>query len=266
VFRTGAFERRQRLACSWVVAFGFHLALFIAVAGSLARSRTTAGASLRELIRVEWRGGGGGGGNLQTDAPRQLRRAGSDAHSIPSAPARPAPATPDLPEPDPVDHVVIPVQPLGEAIASMPGKIDWVSDASGLSRGPGRGPGFGTGIGSGDGPGTGPGQGPGTGGGFGDGVYQAGPGITMPVVVHVEKPRYTNDAMRARQQGVVWIECVVRPNGVCTDIRVVRSLDTHFGLDEEARRAAALWRFRPGTYQGRPVPVAVRIELEFSVR
>jgi protein TonB len=151
---------------------------------------------------------------------------------------------------------MIAVQPLGDAIASMPGKIDAVGDPLSVSRGTGRGSGFGHGTGSGDGPGTGP--------GFGDGVFQPGNDVMMPIAVHVEKPRYTTDAMRARLQGVVVIECVVRQNGVCSDIRVVRPL--HFGLDEEARRAAALWRFRPGTYQGRPVAVAVRIELEFSVR
>jgi protein TonB len=57
-----------------------------------------------------------------------------------------------------------------------------------------------------------------------------------------------------------------RRNGRCADIRVVRSLDRPFGLDDEAIRAAALWRFKPGTRFGQPVPVIVRIELEFTLR
>jgi protein TonB len=266
VFRTGAFERRQRLACSWSLAFGVHAALFLALAGALARSHATGGGAFRELTRLEWLGGGGGGGSGQNDAPRPLRRAGADAHSLPSAPSRTTEAAANRPEPDPIDHVVIPVQALGDAIASMPGKIDTVSDGIGLSRGSGRGPGSGPGTGSGDGPGDGPGLGPGKAGGFGDGVYQPGTDVTVPLALHVVRPQYTTDAMRARLQGVVVIECIVRPNGACSDIRVVRSLDKSLGLDEEARRAAAAWRFKPGTYQGRAVPVAVRIELEFSVR
>jgi TonB family protein len=62
------------------------------------------------------------------------------------------------------------------------------------------------------------------------------------------------------------LDCVVRPNGRCSDIRVARSLDPVFGLDEEAKRAAALWRFKPGTRRGDAVPVVVRLELEFTIR
>ena len=90
--------------------------------------------------------------------------------------------------------------------------------------------------------------------------------MTRPTLVYTERPRYSNDAMRARVQGVVTIECVVRLNGACSDIRVVRSLDRVFGLDDEAIRAAALWRFKPGTRFGEPVPVVIRIELAFTLR
>ena len=88
----------------------------------------------------------------------------------------------------------------------------------------------------------------------------------MPVALHMERPRYSTDAMRARIQGVVVIDCVVRPNGRCSDIRVARSLDPVFGLDEEAKRAVTMWRFTPGTRRGDPVPVAVRLELQFTIR
>ena len=77
--------------------------------------------------------------------------------------------------------------------------------------------------------------------------------------------RYTADAMRARVQGKVWVECVVQTNGICTDTRVTRSLDPTFGLDQEAVRAVRLFRFRPGMRRGEPVPVLVTIELTFSL-
>jgi TonB family protein len=56
------------------------------------------------------------------------------------------------------------------------------------------------------------------------------------------------------------------PDGTVGDARVTRSLDSRFGLDAEALIAAKQWRFRPGTLNGRPVPVVVSIELMFSVR
>jgi TonB family protein len=87
-----------------------------------------------------------------------------------------------------------------------------------------------------------------------------------PRVLREVKPQYTSDAMRARIQGVVLLECVVQPNGVCTEIQVVRSLDPTFGLDQEAIEALQQWRFEPGTRLGQPVPVLVTVELAFTLR
>jgi TonB family protein len=53
---------------------------------------------------------------------------------------------------------------------------------------------------------------------------------------------------------------------VCADIKVVRSLDTVYGLDDAAVEAAQQWRFTPGTLQGKPVKVLVTLELSFTVR
>jgi TonB family protein len=49
-------------------------------------------------------------------------------------------------------------------------------------------------------------------------------------------------------------------------VQVVRSLDSAFGLDQEAIKAARQWRFAPGTRLGEPVPVLVTIELTFTLR
>jgi len=49
-------------------------------------------------------------------------------------------------------------------------------------------------------------------------------------------------------------------------VRVIRSLDPVFGLDQEALKAARQWRFVPGRRQGQPVPVLVSIELTFTLR
>ena len=38
------------------------------------------------------------------------------------------------------------------------------------------------------------------------------------------------------------------------------------GPDEEAIKAAAQWRFRPGMRRGEPVPVLVTLEIAFSLR
>ena len=115
-------------------------------------------------------------------------------------------------------------------------------------------------------PGTGSGLGDGTGGGTGGGIYRPGNGVVTPRAIYAAKPRYTNDAMRARLQGSVLVECVVQTNGACTNVRVLRSLDPVLGLDQEAINAALEWRFAPGTLLGQAVPVIVTIELDFVLR
>jgi TonB family protein len=140
--------------------------------------------------------------------------------------------------------------------------------------GGGRGGGLGEGAGAGVGPGTGGGFGGGSGGGygkgtgrgFGDGAYRPGAGITNPVPLRMQQPKYTGDAMRAKVQGVVELEAVVMPNGTVGDVRIVRSLDRVTGLDNEAIRAARAWLFVPGRDAGgRPVPVFVTLILEFRI-
>jgi TonB family protein len=48
-------------------------------------------------------------------------------------------------------------------------------------------------------------------------------------------------------------------------VRIVRSLDTHHGLDDEAVRALKLWTFEPGEKDGVAVPVRITIESIFSM-
>ncbi len=89
--------------------------------------------------------------------------------------------------------------------------------------------------------------------------------MLAPVVVREVKPGYTPDAMRARIQGEVLISAVVLPDGTVTRLRILRSLDRAFGLDEQALAAVRQWRFKPGT-RGQPVAVQVDIAVGFNMR
>ena len=72
--------------------------------------------------------------------------------------------------------------------------------------------------------------------------------------------------MRARVEGMVELEIVVLPDGTVGRVRVTRSLDGTFGLDEEAVRAVRLWRFDPARRKGTPVAARVGVELSFRLR
>src|SRR5262249_36622209 len=169
-------------------------------------------------------------------------------------------------EPAPVEQLNIPAKPLAAATDSLPGAIEAPPGPPTLSQGPGSGIGSGTGAGSGIGPGTGSGLGPGSGGGTGGGAYRPGNGVNLPRVLREVRPNYTSDAMRAKVQGVVVLECVVKPDGTVGDVQVIRSLDPTFGLDQEAIKAAKQWRFVPGTRIGDPVPLLFSIDLTFTLR
>jgi TonB family protein len=204
------------------------------------------------IVEKDAGGGRDGGGERAIAPPRRARAVGADTISVPATP----PASVDATIEPPPETSALPAKPMGDTMQIVPGAIetDGPSTGSGHS-GIGKGPGNDNG-GLGEKPGR----------GFGEGATPYGPGVTMPTLIERVAPRYTPDAMRARIQGSVWIECVVQADGTVGDARVMRSLDRRFGLDDEAIAAAKRWRFRPGRLNGQPVPVVITIELMFSVR
>jgi periplasmic protein TonB len=211
-------------------------------------------------------GGGGGGGNKMPDPPKVAELPGKDKLTVPVE--KPPKLTVQEPkkDPDPVEQVNIPAKLMAAADTSSFGTIEAAPGPPTLSLGSGSGGGAGTGTGTGIGSGTGSGLGAGFGGGTGGGVYQPGNGVSLPRILREVKPAYTSDAMRAKIQGAVLLQCTVRPDGSVTDIQILRSLDPTFGLDQEAIRAARQWRFAPGTRMGQPVSVQITIELTFTLR
>jgi len=101
---------------------------------------------------------------------------------------------------------------------------------------------------------------------FGAGAYREGePGLVPPKPIKTAQPFYSSAAMREKIQGEVWIEAIVRPDGTVGDLRVVRSLDQKFGLDDAAVAAAKRWQFVPGKIADQPVPVLIQMVLEFRL-
>lgn len=211
-------------------------------------------------------GGGGGGGNQMQEPPKKAEVPGKEKISVPAV--QPPAPTPEPPKPEPPEEpaVNIPAKTLGDAQQISPGLLESAMAASSISQGTGIGGGAGIGEGTGIGRGRGEGLGEGEGGGTGGGVYRPGNGVELPRVVREVRPQYTADAMRAKVQGTVWVECVVLPDGSVGQASVTKSLDSVFGLDQEALKAAKQWKFVPGRRFGEPVSVLVTIELTFTLR
>jgi periplasmic protein TonB len=209
-------------------------------------------------------GGGGGGGNRKPDPPRKAELPGKEKVTVPTPKPEPRPEPPKEDTPPPID-LNIPAKSMADAQQPLIGALK--SEAATTdSQGPGSGGGAGTGTGTGVGSGQGSGLGPGFGGGTGGGAYRPGSGVTLPRALREVKPAYTAEAMRAKVQGMVLVECIVMPDGNVGDAKIIRSLDSVFGLDQEALKAARQWKFLPGTRLGEPVPVIITIELTFTLR
>lgn len=98
-----------------------------------------------------------------------------------------------------------------------------------------------------------------------DAVAACDAGVMLPSLRKEVRPAYTRAATAARIEGVVWLEAVVLTTGEVGEVRILRSLDSTYGLDLEAIKALKAWRFSPGTQAGKPVPVVVTVELSFRL-
>jgi len=217
-------------------------------------------------------GGGGGGGKGEKEPPATGRMPDtSRVQMVPPDPENPKVLVPaeDLLAQAPTVQMPIDIPqdqslPIGD-MAPPNG-----SRSSGPGLGGGIGTGRGTGVGSGIGPGYGPGEGGGMGGGRGGGIgsgvgpYVVGGGVKAPIPIVQPLPAYTEEARKARAEGVVAIQAVIRRDGSVDSFKVIRGLG--YGLDESAiDTIARKWRFKPGTLNGVPVDVQATIEVTFRL-
>ncbi len=137
------------------------------------------------------------------------------------------------------------------------------SVAGPASNGTGDLAGMGTGSGGGIGSGMGNGYGPGEGGGYGGGIYHVGGGVAAPQLIFAPDPEFSDEARRAKFQGVCVVSLVVDTHGNPQRVQVLRHLG--MGLDQKAVDAVKQYRFKPATLQGKPVPVEVNIEVTFRI-
>jgi periplasmic protein TonB len=268
----------QRSGPAFLVSLAAHaaMAMLVVLATRSASHPDTAKTSETTNVRMVWlqkpgpSAGGGGGGNQTKERPRRVELPGHDARTVPAKRSLEAQVStlsaPVPPDREPAPQVVIPVENLALGTQVLPGAMDALPAAPTSSQGPGTDGGAGTGVRGGDGPGRGLGFGDGLDAGTGGDVYRPGAGVTMPIELRKGMARYTTEAIRARAQGAITVECVVRPSGVCTNIRVLHAFNPTFGLDQEAIKAAAQWRFRPGMRRGEAVPVLVTMEIAFALR
>jgi periplasmic protein TonB len=197
---------------------------------------------------------GGGGGNFD--------KLPASHGNLPRASLDPQLLTPNVMQPREMPRL-----PLEETIVAPPditipqgGQIgdpaspfkDWKSNGPGER-------GIGPSCCGGVGPSTGPyaGSGP-------PGIYPAGlGGVTVPEVIYNPEPNFSDEARKAKYQGMVQLLVIVGRDGHTYDIRVAQSLG--MGLDEKAIEAVGRWRFKPATLNGQPVATRILVEVDFHL-
>jgi protein TonB len=97
-------------------------------------------------------------------------------------------------------------------------------------------------------------------------VYSAkDAGVTLPVAIEQARVEYTQDAWDKGIEGIVTLDCDVMADGSVGAVLVTGSLDKTYGLDEQAVKAVTRWKFRPGTRDGKVVPVRVDVTVKFTL-
>ena len=196
----------------------------------------------------------GGGGGQHDIAPVQRGQAPKFSYTQFSKPLAKPPDNPKLP--------VTPTL-LGNPALNVPNITaqNWGDPLSKVLGSDSLGQGNGTGIGNGNGAGLGPGEGYNTGGGYpnaGTGGYGS------PTCLYCPSPAFSDEAVKAKYQGVVELLAVITADGRATDIKVAKGLG--LGLDEKAVEAVRNWRFKAALGpDGKPTAVRQLIEVTFHL-
>jgi TonB family protein len=87
--------------------------------------------------------------------------------------------------------------------------------------------------------------------------------LSAPEAIKKVDPAYPQELMHDRVEGVVVLYAVIHSDGSVGEVRVLEGFDER--LNENARKALAQWRFRPGTKEGTPVDVEAVVRVPFKV-
>ncbi len=95
-------------------------------------------------------------------------------------------------------------------------------------------------------------------------AFQIGGDVRAPERLFAPKPKYSEEARKARLQGAVILQAVVDALGQVSEVKVLKGLS--LGLTESAIATVREWQYKPATRHGEPVPVYMNLVVTFSVQ
>jgi TonB family protein len=96
-------------------------------------------------------------------------------------------------------------------------------------------------------------------------LVQPGPGVTIPVLVSIDKPEYPPIARRMKVEGTVILSLLVDENGRVLEVRLERGVQQNVGINEAAEAAARSAKFRPATKDGVRVKIWYQLTIPFKL-
>ena len=108
----------------------------------------------------------------------------------------------------------------------------------------------------------------------GAGSYHIGDGVSEPQLIYSVNPEFAPKSVRRSFSGSCAVEFTIDTKGQPQNIRVVQSMGAGKSqklqaeaaeLDRNAVSAVKQYRFLPAMFQGKAVPVTVKLEVDLSV-
>lgn len=90
------------------------------------------------------------------------------------------------------------------------------------------------------------------------------PCATPPHPVRNDNPIYPEKARKARTEGTVILNLIVAKDGTPHDVHAFQGPSDE--LNQAAVKAVNQWKFDPATYQGEPVDVEIKVEVNFRLQ
>jgi protein TonB len=108
-----------------------------------------------------------------------------------------------------------------------------------------------------------------------DGKYHVRCGVKAPEVIYKVEPEFSEEARKKKVTAAICtIGLTVDIDGRPTNIHIVHSAAEELNkkkqkaglsLDQKAMEAVAQYKFTPAAFKGRPVPVHIKIEINFQI-
>jgi TonB family protein len=106
------------------------------------------------------------------------------------------------------------------------------------------------------------------------GKYHVGDGVSNPKLIYQVVPEFSEKLRKNKIRGSCVVSITVDTDGSPYDVHIITSdpdtddkklHDAAVEMQDGCVSAAKQYRFEPGTYHGKPVPVEVTVEISFQI-